>query len=94
MLTPNSSTSRWSTELKTGDSARKRQGGGCQAIWVAVLSEVLWLAQEKLQRQEVFPGMRRTPGCVHGQNASDSHLRLVKNFPKAQIHYNAGRRLN
>lgn len=29
--------------------------------------------------------MRRTPGCVHGQNASDSHLRLIKNSPKAGV---------
>lgn len=54
-------------------------------MWVTVLSEALWLAKEKLQRQEMFPGMRRTPGCVHGQNASDSHLSLVKISPKPRF---------
>lgn len=36
--------------------------------------------------------MRRTPGCVHGQEASDSHLRLVKNSPQTRCHSDAGRR--
>lgn len=38
--------------------------------------------------------MRKTPGCVHGQDSNDSHLRLAKNPPKARCHSDAGRWLS
>lgn len=59
------------------------QRRGCQSC--------LACGRDELLRQKVLPRLRRTRGCVHGQDASDSHFRLVKKIPQTWCHPEVGR---